>query len=221
MVFQCGEQQLQKLFPSRLVRASTDIIEKLGPRIPQIPEVTDIVPHILIDALRRSSLNCFAVLLLAAFCMAGLHAEAPCPANVKAIPFRSPKQHQVVVQVSINHARPSDFLLDTGTQMTVLDQSLAAELHLTTSGYPNVAGVSFQGQTAFAEVDSLQVGNHVSTNHRVLVYNMNRVQEAGFPIRGLLGEDFLSRYDIFIDNAHNVLCIDDTGSLRAGVRGGR
>lgn len=184
-------------------------------------EVTDILAHILIDVLRRSLLKQLAILIFAILLCARLQAESPCPANVKAVPFRSPKQHQVVVQVSINHAPPSDFLLDTGTQMTVLDRSLAAELHLATTGNANVAGVSLQGQSAFAKVDSLQVGNHASTNQRVLVYNMNPVQKAGFPIRGLLGEDFLSKFDVFIDNAHSVLCIDDTGALRAGIRGGR
>ena len=151
---------------------------------------------------------------------AGLYAESPCPANVKSVPFRSTQKHQLIVQVSINHAQPSDFLLDTGTQMTVVDQSLAAELHISMTGKANIAGVSLQGQSKFAQLDSLEVGNHGSTNQRVLVYNMNRLQEAGFAIRGLLGQDFLSRFDVFIDNAHNVLCIDDTGALRAGVKGG-
>lgn len=124
------------------------------------------------------------------------------------------------MQVSINRGQPSDFLLDTGTQMTVVDQSLAAELNIPTVGEAKIAGVSVQGKMKFAEIHTLAVGDHVSTGQRVLVYNMDKLQQAGFAIRGLLGQDFLSQFDVLIDNAHNVLCIDDTGALRAGVKGG-
>jgi len=54
----------------------------------------------------------------------------------------------------------------------------------------------------------------------VLVYDMNKLQKAGFAIRGLLGEDFLSRFNLFIDRAHGVLCIDDTGTMEASLIGG-
>jgi len=124
----------------------------------------------------------------------------------------------MVVQVSINHSGPFDFLLDTGTQMTVIDRSLAAELQIPISGNADVAGVSFQGNAELAQLDSLEIGDHASTNRRVLVYDMNRIHVAGFPIRGPLGEDFLSRFDVLIDNSHKVLCIDDTGAMQAGLK---
>lgn len=177
--------------------------------------------HTQIDVLRWSLLKQFAFLFLATLFCASLQAESPCPANVKSVPFRSSQKHQVIVKVSINHGQPTDFLLDTGTQMTVVDQSLAAELHIPTKGDANVAGVSVQGHSKFAQIDSLEVGNHVSTNQEVLVYNMSPLQQVGFAIRGLLGQDFLSQFDVFIDNAHSVLCIDDTGALRAGLQGSR
>jgi hypothetical protein len=161
----------------------------------------------------------FIVLLLAAFISPALHAEAPCLADVKAIPFHSSSHHQMIVGVSINHSGPFDFLLDTGTQMTLVDRSLASELHLATSGNADVAGVSFQGDALFAKLDTLAVGDHVSTNQGVLVYNMKPVQAAGFAIRGLLGQDFLSQFDVLIDNSHGVLCLYDSDVMRGRQRG--
>ena len=193
---------------------STRWVDALAPGAPIIQKSGK---YIHIDVLRWLSLNGFAVFLLMALFIASLHAQSPCPSNVESVPFRNSHKHQLIVQVSINHARPSDFVLDTGAQMTVVDQSLAAELHLQFTGNAIVAGMSLHGQSKFAQVDSLEVGNHVSTNHRVLVYNMNGLQRAGFAIRGLLGQDFLSRFDVLIDNAHNVLCMDDTGALEAGL----
>jgi hypothetical protein len=155
----------------------------------------------------------FALLFLAAFFPIGVYAQAGCPADVKAIPFHWFNQHQMIVGVSINHSGPYNFLLDTGTQMTVVDLTLAGDLHLRSSGNAKVAGVSIQGPALYAKLDQFEVGDHVATNQAVLVYNMKNVQAAGFALHGLLGEDFLSRYDVLIDKAHNVLCIDDTGAM--------
>jgi len=155
----------------------------------------------------------FAFLFLATIFPIGLQAQAGCPADVKAIPLHWVNRHQMIVGVSINHSGPYDFLLDTGTQMTVVDLTLAADLQLRSTGNAKVAGVSFQGPALYAKVDRFEVGDHVATNHAVLVYNMKNVQAEGFALRGLLGEDFLSRYDVLIDKAHNVLCMDDTGAM--------
>ena len=162
----------------------------------------------------------FAVCCVAVLFAAGLQAETPCPANIKPVPFDNSRQHQMVVQVSLNDAGPYDFLIDTGAQMTVIDRSLATELGLPASGNANVAGISLQGQIRFAQLEMLKLGKYASTNQRVLVYDMNKLQKAGFAIRGLLGEDFLSRFNLFIDRAHGVLCIDDTGTMEASLIGG-
>jgi len=159
-----------------------------------------------------------ALLLLAAIFPIGVQAQAGCPADVKAIPLHWVNQHQMIVRVSINHSGPYDFLLDTGTQITVIDLTLAGDLHLRSSGNAKVAGASFQGPAVFSKLDRFEVGDHVATNQPVLVYNMKNVQADGFPLHGLLGEDFLSRYDVLIDKAHNVLCIDDTGAMVESMR---
>lgn len=164
-------------------------------------------------------MNQFAVCFVAVLFTLGLKAETPCPVNIKPVPYHSSRQRQMIVQVSINNAGTYDFLLDTGSQMTVVDSSVAAELGLTSKGPANVVGVSVRGQTRFAQLDSLKLGDYASTDQRVLIYDMIKVQRAGFAIRGLLGQDFLSRFDVFIGHAQSVLCIDDTGAMEASVKG--
>ena len=161
----------------------------------------------------------FAFLFVAALFPGLLSAEAGCPANVKAIPFHNVDKHQLVVAVSINNLGPFDFLLDTGTQMTVVDFTLAADLHLKSTGDATVSGASFHGPAVYARLDRLELGGHASSNQNVLLYNMKSVQQDGFAIRGLLGEDFLSGYDVLIDKAQNILCIDDTGAMLGSMRG--
>lgn len=157
------------------------------------------------------------VLLIATFIPATLNAETGCPANITAIPFHNVNRHEMIVEVAINHSGPYDFLFDTGTQVTVVDQSLAAELHLEAKGKAAVAGISFQGPAIFAQLDTVELGDHASTNQGVVVYDMKRLQSAGFAIRGLLGADFLSQFDVLINNALKVVCVDDTGAMLQGV----
>jgi len=165
-------------------------------------------------------MNEIALCSVAALFALSLQAQTSCPGNIKPVPFHNSHQHQMIVQVSINNTGTYDFLLDTGTQMTVVDRSLAAKLGLACAGTANVAGMSFRGQTRFAQLETLKLGDSASTNQRVLVYDMDKLQREGFAIRGLLGEDFLSRFDVFIDNAHRVLCIDQSGAMEVRVRRG-
>ena len=159
----------------------------------------------------------FFFFFIAALISATLHAETGCPAHGTAIRFHNVNRNEMIVGVSINHSGPYEFLVDTGTQVTVVDRSLAAELHLSTMGNAPVAGVSLQGEARFAQLDKLQLGDHAADNQDVLVYDMKKLQAQGFAIRGLLGEDFLSQYDMLIDNAHKVLCLYEAGSTRNGM----
>jgi Aspartyl protease len=163
------------------------------------------------------AMSYFRILFLTVLIPTALQAETGCPAHIKAIPFHNGDRHEMIVEVSINHSGPYDFLFDTGTQMTVVDQSLAAELHLAATGKAVVAGVSLQGPAAFAQLDDVELGDHAATNQGVLIYDMRRLQLAGFAIRGLLGADFLSRFDVLINNGLKVVCVDDTGVMLHGV----
>ena len=93
----------------------------------------------------------FASLVLAA--TIGLHAlrRNTLPAGtVASVPFRLVNRHQMIVPVSINHAGPFNFLLDTGTQMSMVDPALAAALSPETTGNAEVASVGIQSAASFA-----------------------------------------------------------------------
>jgi hypothetical protein len=125
----------------------------------------------------------------------------------------------MIVPVSINHAGPYNFLLDTGTQITMVDPSLASELHLATEGQARVASVGTQASASFARLDRLEAGTHAVANQKVLVYDLANLDATGLHIQGVLGEDFLEKFDMLIDNAHRLLCLDDSTAMRADVKG--
>jgi hypothetical protein len=160
----------------------------------------------------------FASVVLGIVMVSALNAETRCPGNVDSLPFRVVNDHLMIVRVSVNHSGSYDFLLDTGTQITMVDPSLAAELHLEPAGGAVVAAAKFRQSVSYAYLDLLEAGSHAMANHRVFVYNLQNFRST-LDVRGVLGEDFLEHFDVLIDNVHKLLCLDDSGAMRAEVRG--
>jgi hypothetical protein len=161
----------------------------------------------------------FASLVLAATIVHTLPAEIHCPGSAASVPLRLVNRYQMIVSVFLNKSGPYDFLLDTGTEMTMIDVSLANALHLETHGAAVVAGAGLQVAAAFSQLDELAVGTDTVANPKVLVYDLHSLQSTNRTVVGILGEDFLEHFDVLIDNAHKSLCLDDTGAMRAGVKG--
>jgi hypothetical protein len=161
----------------------------------------------------------FAFSVLAVSLVSSLSAETRCPGNVASLPFRLTNRHQIVLPVSINHSGPYHFLLDTGTQITMVDPVLANSLRLDTQGAAVVASAGMQASASFAQLGLLQAGPHAVANQKVLVYSLQNLQASGLDIQGVLGEDFLEQFDMLIDNAHSILCLDDSATMRKEVRG--
>ena len=167
-----------------------------------------------------SAFKWFASFVLAATIVPALPAEPHCPGNVASVPLRLVNRYQMIVAVSVNHSGPYHFLLDTGADMTMVDPALAAELHLNTQGSAGVAGVGFLASAPFAQLDLLEAGSHAVANQKVLVFDFQNSHSLDLRLfRGVLGEDFLGKFDMLIDNAYNLLCLDDSSALAADVKG--
>ena len=166
-----------------------------------------------------SVFKCFASLSLAVIILPALHAEPHCPGNVASLPLRFVDRHRIVVAVSINHTGPYNFLLDSGAQITMIDPSLATALHLDTRGAAVVSGVGSGQSASYVQLDLVEAGSHGVANQKVLVYDLQNLHSADPHLRGILGEDFLEQFDLLIDNAHRLLCLDDSAAMRAEVKG--
>jgi hypothetical protein len=167
-----------------------------------------------------SLIKCLASISLAAITLPTLHSEPHCPGNIASIRFGLIERSQIVVPVTINHTGPYDFLVDTGAQFTVVDPLLATELHLKSQGSAEVVGVGFSTRASFAYLDLLEAGSHSVANHLVEVQDLQPLQAAALHFRGILGGDFLAHFDVLMDYAHRMLCLDDTKVMQAAVKGG-
>ena len=84
-----------------------------------------------------------------------------CPGNVASVTPRFVQRALIVIPVRINQAGPFDFMVDTGSQVTVIDPSLASELDLKHQGTVGLVSVANYAQASVAEVDTLEAGTKV------------------------------------------------------------
>jgi Aspartyl protease len=159
-------------------------------------------------------------LALEAIVVPMLAAEPRCPGDVAGLPFRFVHRSQIIAPVMINRTGPYDFLVDTGAEITMISPSLAAELQLKSEGgEARVLAVGLQSRASFSRLELIEVGRHVIADHQVVVSKLDHPLGADVHIRGILGANFLGNFDVLIDNAHQTLCLDDTGAMQMAMKG--
>jgi hypothetical protein len=161
----------------------------------------------------------FVATSLATLALSALHAEPRCPGNVASSTLRRIQDDLIVVRVLINRTGPYDFLVDTGSQITTIDPVLASDLHLRIEGTAGVSGVATQSRSAFAFLDLIEVGSHSVPQSLAVIQGIAALKAADPRIRGILGENFLSHFDLLIDNRQQILCLDESRTLAQAVKG--
>ena len=170
-----------------------------------------------------SHCSSLCVLLATAFAFTSIssHAETRCPGNVAGLRPRLVAGALVVIPVKINQSGPFDFMVDTGSQLNVIDPALAAQLNVKTQGTVGLVATAAWSQASVGELDSLQAGSQVVLRPLVVVQDLGPIQAADPRIQGVLGENFLAHFDVLIDYARGLLCLDETKVLEKNLRGER
>jgi hypothetical protein len=166
-----------------------------------------------------TSLKWLASAILVFVMIPALYSEAHCPGNVASIRPRFIEHSILIVPVTLNHSGPFDFVLDTAAQVTTIDPELAAELRLKMLGQTGVTGAGFSTRASYTRLDSLETGAYEVKNPLLLIHNLGQIQIADGRVRGILGENFLEQFDLLIDYAHGIVCLDDTKRMQEEVRG--
>jgi Aspartyl protease len=162
-----------------------------------------------------------AVASLALVILPAMEAEPRCPGNTASVTPRFVQHALIVIPVKINQAGPFDFMVDTGSQVTVIDPSLALQLDLKPQGRVGLVSVADFAQASVTLLDTLEAGSRVVEKSPAIVQDLRPIQAADARIRGVLGESFLAHFDLFVDYGHKLLCLDETSAMRDSVRGER
>lgn len=146
-------------------------------------------------------------------------AETSCPGSRAGIPLRVVQHALIVASARVNGSRSYDFLVDTGAQFSMIDPALATELGIASQDSASVDGVTKSSRAAWGYAHSVQSGTFEVSNTLVLIGELPILRAADPHIRGILGLNFLTHFDMLIDNGHHLLCLDDSPALAAAIRG--
>ncbi len=134
--------------------------------------------------------------------------------------FRIVNDYMIVVPVTINGSGPYDLLLDTGSNTTMLDQKLADELALRRGDEAPVARIWGSMTSSAVYADSLSIAGATVAGKDLNLFSVAKISGLPPKVRGLLGEDFLQKFDILIDYRDQVIRLEPSpGSMVEMLRG--
>ena len=103
----------------------------------------------------------------------------------------------------------------------MIDAALAAQLNLKSEGTVGLVATAAYSQSSVGVLDSLQVGTQTVLKALVVIQELGPIQAADPRIRGVLGENFLAHFDVLIDYARPLLCLDDARLMENSLGGER
>lgn len=127
--------------------------------------------------------------------------------------FEGPGEAALMVPVEINGAGPFAFVLDTGATLTCVDQALVDSLGLPAQrgAVGTGATVGGTGAVRLVRLDSLRLGGAAAQDLPACVLDLAHIGDVGVQVDGLLGLNFLRRFDLALDFRRNVLTLAEPG----------
>jgi hypothetical protein len=173
--------------------------------------------------MRLSSICSSLCVLLTAFAFTSTssQAETRCPGNTAGLRPRLVAGALLVIPVRINQSGPFEFIVDTGSQLNVIDPALAALLNLKRQGTVGLVATAAYSSASVGRLDSLEAASHLVLKPLAVIQDLGPIQAADPRIRGVLGENFLAHFDVLIDYSRGLLCLDEAKHMEKYFRGER
>jgi predicted aspartyl protease len=112
------------------------------------------------------------------------------------------KGYLMIVGVSVNGSGPFDFLVDTGTNTTIVDPQLARELGLKPVGSVSLGSMNKAVRVNQYFLQTLRVGAASVSHLEALSSPLPGLQAIQASIRGVLGMNFLLQFSFLLDYDH-------------------
>lgn len=154
-------------------------------------------------------------LLLANSELPATHAANPLPeaGDIDIIKTRTDVDRRMTVPVRIGQQGPFRFVIDTGSQTTVLSTDLARQLALPSARTARIVGIGGSQTVSTAIVEELGLGKRSLYSLEVAL-----LEAAHIGADGIVGIDSLQRQRVLLDFARNTMAVGDARSL--GGNGG-
>ncbi len=153
-------------------------------------------------------------------CLSTLPAIAAPATTEVTVRIKIANQYLIVVPVTINGLGPYDFVLDTGTNNTMLDQKLADELTLPHGKATTIIGANGSRSLIAVYAESLSIAGAMVDGKELFLFASTIPQGLPSKVRGVLGEDFLQHFDLLIDYPHKLIQLESgLSSMAETLRG--
>lgn len=149
----------------------------------------------------------------------GLLASSPALAS-QPVKFKQ-LNHLVIIPVLINGAGPFDFIFDTGASSTVIDHELAKQLEAPIIGSTTVITAAGSKVASRYSLNTLSAGPKSVENLTVLSTEMREIRSINSKIRGILGQDFLSRFNYILNYRERRIEFEVDHELETQLSGAR
>lgn len=124
-----------------------------------------------------------------------------------------------VVQVFLNGHGPYSFLVDTGTNVTLVEQPVLDQLSISAQTMVPLHSATVDSSTPEAILETIALAGLNLHKMEVSVLKRGQLAIYGDHVLGVLGEDFLKHFDLLLDYRHGVLTLDMSSTLAASLTG--
>jgi hypothetical protein len=122
-------------------------------------------------------------------------------------------EHRLLyVPVAIDHHAPVPFLLDTGANVSAIDESLVEKFGLQSTGDTQIEGTAGVSKARKTKVGSFSLGSSSVKDLRPTVQNLTGLLDPpGGQTLGILGNDFLKHFVVEINYRAKTMTLRDSG----------
>ena len=137
------------------------------------------------------------------------------------LPARTLRGYLMIVAVMIDDRGPFDFVVDTGTNATLLDPRLARELGLHARDSLQLESLSSSASVPRYFLQKLRVGPAIISNSEALAVPLTQLNALDPRIRGILGMNVLLHFSFRLDFDRSVMELypfPETARVPVGLR---
>lgn len=128
---------------------------------------------------------------------------------------------RIIVPVSVNGHGPYNFLLDTGAAISMVGVNIAQKLGLHAVARVRLGTFTGASTLLLAPVESITVGPESLRDMKVLYCDLPKLFGFDYGIQGVLGQDFLSKFNYLISYHNSTLRFEKDGDLNSELIGPR
>jgi predicted aspartyl protease len=137
------------------------------------------------------------------------------------VKFKLLRGYMIVIPVTVNGAGPYEFLLDTGSNTTLVSVEFARALRLRPIDRVELITVAGSQIVPRARLQSVAIGSKSAVDVEAVFSDPREARAISPEICGVLGQNFLSLFNYLINYRERLIEFDDGGELEKSLRGER